>query len=74
MLKTIKGLRGELGISQSELAAVFEVSSGWINQIENFRRTSPKLEKKVIAYLTGLVNERNGEGGFPVPSGEEVKC
>ncbi len=50
--KTIKGLRKQKGLSQTELAGVCGITSTYLSQLENNRKSpSPELASSIAAAL-----------------------
>jgi len=53
-------MRIKIGISQQELAERLNVTPVWLNQIENKKKTSSKMESKIIEELQKIEQEKYG--------------
>ena len=51
-----------LDISQQELAKRLGVSPTWVGEIENRKKVSPKMEKRIIEELNKIEIEKYGIG------------
>ena len=56
----LKAKRINIGISQQELAERLNVTPVWLNQIENKKKTSSKMESKIIEELNKIEQEKYG--------------
>ena len=56
----LKSMRIKIGVSQQELAERLNVTPVWINQIENKKKTSSKMESKIIEELQKIEIEKYG--------------
>jgi transcriptional regulator with XRE-family HTH domain len=55
-------MRIKIGVSQQELAERLNVTPVWLNQIENKKKTSSKMESKIIEELNKIEIEKYGIG------------
>ena len=67
-MKYLKAFRVKLGISQSDLAELVGVTTTWINKIENNKKKSPKLEKRICELLHKIESEKRGLENIPTLS------
>ena len=58
----LKSMRIKIGVSQQELAERLNVTPVWLNQIENKKKTSSKMESKIIEELQKIEIEKYGIG------------
>jgi len=61
-VKKLKAKRVMLDISQQELAKRLGVSPTWVGEIENRKKVSPKMEKRIIEELNKIEIEKYGIG------------
>lgn len=61
-MKKLKAKRVMLDISQQELAKRLGVSPTWVGEIENRKKVSPKMEKRIIEELNKIEIEKYGIG------------
>lgn len=59
-MKKLKAKRVMLDISQQELAKRLGVSPTWVGEIENRKKVSPKMEKRIIEELQKIEQEKYG--------------
>jgi len=53
-------MRIKIGVSQQELAERLNVTPVWLNQIENKKKTSSKMESKILEELKKIEREKFG--------------
>jgi len=58
----LKSRRVSLGLSQQELAERLNVTPVWLNQIENNKKTSSKMERRIEEELQKIETEKYGIG------------
>ena len=58
MLKTLKGKRVELGVSQKQLAGKLNITATYLHMIENNKINAPKMEARIKESLLEIEREK----------------
>lgn len=61
-MKKLKAKRVMLDISQQELATRLGVTPTWIGEVENNKKKSPKMERRIEEELQKIEIEKYGIG------------
>ena len=67
-MRELKAKRVRLGLSQIELAKMLGISHVWLNTLENNKKKSPKIEKRINEILNNIESERVGVENIPTLS------
>ena len=59
-MKDLKAKRVRLGISQKAFADILGITPEWLNTLENKKKRSAKLEKRIIDKLEKIEQENFG--------------
>ena len=59
-MKTLKSKRVLLGITQKDLAQRLQITTTWLGEVENGKKKSETLEKKILEELKKIEVEKFG--------------